>query len=187
MRNMHYAQAIDYPIYVSNMGEGDIVCEDKDGDGYYNWGIGPKPASCPSWVPDEEDGDDSDPNYGPMDEYGHLQIITPDSCDAIHISQSGRIDGDVHFLRNVIIDPNIQWTVGGNLYFHNGAKLIVSNKASLKIVDNAVIDDVTLCIAKESSLDVQDGSEIRLRSGSNLFLPRGCSATLKDGTIKNMK
>ena len=41
MRNMHYAQAIDYPIYVSNMGEGDIVCEDKDGDGYYNWGIGP--------------------------------------------------------------------------------------------------------------------------------------------------
>ena len=187
MRNMHYAQAIDYPIYVSNMSEGDIVSEDKDGDGYYNWGIGPKPASCPSWVPDEEDGDDSDPNYGPMDEYGHLQIITPDSCDAIHISQSGRIDGDVHFLRNVIIDPNIQWTVGGNLYFHNGAKLIVSNKASLKIVDNAVIDDVTLCVAKESSLDVQDGSEIRLRSGSNLFLPRGCSATLKDGTIKNMK
>ena len=95
--------------------------------------------------------------------------------------------GNVHFLRNVIIDPNIQWTVGGNLYFHNGAKLIVSNKASLKIVDNAVIDDVTLCVAKESSLDVQDGSEIRLRSGSNLFLPRGCSATLKDGTIKNMK
>ena len=55
------------------------------------------------------------------------------------------------------------------------------------IVDNAVIDDVTLCVAKESSLDVQDGSEIRLRSGSNLFLPRGCSATLKNGTIKNMK
>jgi hypothetical protein len=25
----------------------DIVCEDRDGDGYYYWGIGPKPSNCP--------------------------------------------------------------------------------------------------------------------------------------------
>lgn len=37
--------------------------------------MGPKPVSCPSWVPDEPDGDDSDYTKGPMDEYGWLRDI----------------------------------------------------------------------------------------------------------------
>ena len=72
--------------------------------------------------------------------------------------------------------------------YHNGNVNIGSEQPTSYVsLSVGNIDDVTLCVAKESSLDVQDGSEIRLRSGSNLFLPRGCSATLKDGTIKNMK
>lgn len=51
--------------------DSDIVVEDLDGDGYFNWGIGPKPAHCPAWVPDEPDGDDSDYLKGPMNEYGY--------------------------------------------------------------------------------------------------------------------
>ena len=43
----------------------DIRCVDLDGDGYYNWGIGPKPATCPDGCPDENDCDDSDPEFGP--------------------------------------------------------------------------------------------------------------------------
>lgn len=35
------------------------ICEDKDGDGYYNWGIGSKPSTCPTGIPDREDWDDS--------------------------------------------------------------------------------------------------------------------------------
>lgn len=52
----------------------DIQCDDLDGDGYYNWGIGEKPAHCPL-CPDEPDGDDSDSNFGPMDEYGNLRPL----------------------------------------------------------------------------------------------------------------
>lgn len=52
----------------------DVRCIDADGDGYFNWGLGPKPADCPS-CPDEPDGDDSKPCLGPMDEYGNISVI----------------------------------------------------------------------------------------------------------------
>ena len=55
----------------------DIVCEDRDGDGYYYWGLGPKPSTCPSCAPDEPDGDDSNPCLGPMDEYGNCSNLCP--------------------------------------------------------------------------------------------------------------
>jgi hypothetical protein len=44
-----------------------IPCNDKDGDGYYWWGIGAKPASCPTSSPAERDGNDADPCLGPLD------------------------------------------------------------------------------------------------------------------------
>ena len=50
--------------------ESNRICSDNDGDGYYNWGIGTKPATCPS-CPNEEDGDDSNSNLGPINDYGY--------------------------------------------------------------------------------------------------------------------
>jgi PKD repeat protein len=47
----------------------DVICEDRDGDGYYWWGLGPKPLTCN--CPDTPDGDDSDPTLGPLDQYGN--------------------------------------------------------------------------------------------------------------------
>jgi uncharacterized protein (TIGR02145 family) len=52
-----------------------IACTDNDGDGYYTWGFGPKPAHCPP-CPDEQDGDDSNACMGPRDVYGNLQSFT---------------------------------------------------------------------------------------------------------------
>lgn len=51
-----------------------VVFEDRDGDGYYWWGLGPKPANCPG--PDQADGDDSDPTLGPLDQYGYCMLLT---------------------------------------------------------------------------------------------------------------
>lgn len=64
------------PVTSLNLGDSDIACTDADGDGYYTWGIGAKPAHCPP-CPDQPDGDDSDPCAGPMDEYGHIHFFTP--------------------------------------------------------------------------------------------------------------
>jgi C1A family cysteine protease len=46
---------------------------DSDGDGYYWWGLGPKPAACPG--PDTADGDDSNPNLGPLDANGYCIVL----------------------------------------------------------------------------------------------------------------
>ena len=54
----------------------DVQCVDSDNDGYYSWGIGPKPTYCPE-SPAEPDGDDTDPCIGPMNEYGIFSSTTP--------------------------------------------------------------------------------------------------------------
>ncbi|MDR1581758.1 MAG: C1 family peptidase, partial [Prevotellaceae bacterium] len=72
-----WTHAVLTPIISKNHSNADIVCEDRDGDGYYFWGIGPKPAHCPN-CPDEADGDDSDPKLGPMDEYGFCRPLYTD-------------------------------------------------------------------------------------------------------------
>jgi PKD repeat protein len=51
----------------------DVVCEDRDGDGYFWWGLGEKPATCNG--PDQPDGDDSDPRFGPLDGYGNCILL----------------------------------------------------------------------------------------------------------------
>jgi len=71
---LHSTRIPKTPIISKNYKESDIVCEDRDGDGYYWWGIGEKPKTCPN-CPDEPDGDDSNPILGPMDEYGHCKIL----------------------------------------------------------------------------------------------------------------
>lgn len=52
-----------------------VNCLDADGDGYYNWGIGEKPSSCPL-SPDEKDGNDADPCIVGMDEFGRYKYRT---------------------------------------------------------------------------------------------------------------
>jgi len=64
------------PITSLNYTSNDIRCVDLDGDGYYNWGIGDKPSSCPACSPALEDGDDSNPNLGPMDQFGNCTSIS---------------------------------------------------------------------------------------------------------------
>jgi len=64
------------PVYSWQNDYSDILCVDNDNDGYYTWGIGPKPAHCPE-SPPQADGDDTDPCIGPMNEYGIFTSTTP--------------------------------------------------------------------------------------------------------------
>ena len=72
IRNLH---KVITPISSLSRTDADINCYDKDGDGYYNWGIGPKPSHCPP-CPDEPDGDDNDNSLGPViTDNGQCKII----------------------------------------------------------------------------------------------------------------
>ncbi len=50
-----------------------IQAYDKDGDGYYRWGLVGKPDN--PYIVNLQDGDDSDPLAGPMNEYGVCQEL----------------------------------------------------------------------------------------------------------------
>jgi C1A family cysteine protease len=71
-----FAYAVQTPIYSIKVSY-EIACYDKDGDGYFNWGISlNKPPACPSDSPEEEDCDDSNPNLGPIHADGRCTLLT---------------------------------------------------------------------------------------------------------------
>lgn len=54
------------PITFDGINDPAVACNDLDKDGYYNWGIGPRPDNdCPDT---ELDSDDSEPRIGPFDD-----------------------------------------------------------------------------------------------------------------------
>ncbi len=70
--NMGWTHGLITPV-ISDINKYEVICEDNDGDGYYWWGLGEKPAACNG--PDEPDGNDSDPTLGPIDQYGNCRIL----------------------------------------------------------------------------------------------------------------
>jgi len=112
----------------------DIICEDQDGDGYYNWGIGPKPATCPD-CPDERDCDDSDPTLGPYgpdydcinycDLQGDTTTIRITSVETWN--NGGFIRGNIEIDSNAIltITSKIHMDINRKIIVHPGGKLII--------------------------------------------------------------
>jgi PKD repeat protein len=72
INNIEWTHAIKTPV-ISVVKNYQVICEDRDGDGYYWWGLGPKPATCNG--PDTPDGNDADPTLGPLDQYGYCTVI----------------------------------------------------------------------------------------------------------------
>ncbi|MBU0760778.1 MAG: hypothetical protein KJ858_03750, partial [Nanoarchaeota archaeon] len=70
-------RSLSNPI-ISEIQDYTILCNDKDGDGYCNWGVSNnKPTTCPASCNgnNEKDCDDSDPDKGPFDEYYNCVAI----------------------------------------------------------------------------------------------------------------
>ncbi|MCK4748049.1 MAG: hypothetical protein KAT15_13455, partial [Bacteroidales bacterium] len=111
------------PVSSKNYDESDIICVDNDGDGYYTWGIGPKPAHCPL-CPDEPDGDDSNPCLGPMNEYGQISLVTPPPLADNATACEGEPVPDL-----IAIGENIQWYDAADLsnLIHSGDTLTVEH------------------------------------------------------------
>jgi C1A family cysteine protease len=72
--NIGWTSQLVGPVTRQGHTNSEILCTDTDGDGYYNWGIGTKPAHCPA-SPASPDGDDSDPSRGPMNAFGYCTIL----------------------------------------------------------------------------------------------------------------
>lgn len=139
---------------------------DRDGDGYYTWGFKqPKPAFLPDWVPDEQDGDDSDPSIGRMDRYGYLYS----SCctnDTIFITE----DTDwreFHYVRNPIVLTNgATFTISAECKVVPGVTITAESGTTLNIKDKG-FESVSIIGNNGSKVSLQQNSRLNISRNQN--------------------
>lgn len=182
---IHRYTSINGRIQSLQYSDNDIMITDADGDGYYFWGIGPKPTHCPSWVPNTPDGDDSDYSKGPMDAYGNLQETADLLNDTIFITTNTTWSQKRFLYSHVVITNNATLTVNDSVIFYqdvtmtlqNGGKLTLNNghllNAAVKINGNSA-----------NSVNISNNGSIELRQGQSFSLPLGNNMNLNYGKIQ---
>ena len=182
---------VQIPIKVKNSSNQNLLsvnCEDLDGDGYYNWGIGPKPAYAPAGVSDEPDGDDSDPTVGPMDAYGHLQPASADSLDTLFISTRVSYADTIHIYQHVVVTGTGIMDVSAPVTFHGGAKLFIRDGGKVYSSDAMTNVDLRMDSGGYYTLDydlnMEHRGKVRKAPGKDFVIPPGGKFELYYGKIK---
>ena len=165
-----------------------ILCEDRDGDGYYNWGIGERPSTCPDCALDDEDGDDSDPTVGPMDEFGNLQSITPYTYPETTI------------VGTVVVSNTDTMKVCGNLTINASSTLVITGNSLLLMPNHSTITIknggkliVTVGRIKNSNIFVECGGELQLNNAylmkdfnDEIYIEQGGIFNFNNGEIEEI-
>lgn len=182
------AYRINYPFTITNeithspmYTDSDIVCSDADGDGYYFWGLGheSKPVNCPAWVPDEPDGDDSDPSAGPMDEYGNLTDI---SANEIIVSSLVEYSTIINRSHNIRIKNGGVLNISNTTTLQNNSQIIVESGRELT-VDGGTLNEARITLYAGSTLNIQNDGTISMATGEDFSAPIGASVNLLNGKI----
>lgn len=170
---------IDSMVYTDE----DVNCSDEDGDGYYFWGVGEKPESCPSWVPDTPDGDDSDYSKGPMDEYGNCMEINPNNNDTIFITEDTVWQDFKYLYSHVLIRGNATLTVKDTVTFYKGCSITVENGGGL-LVDGGKLNHIILKPQNGSSIIVKGNGHIALFEEQEWNVPLGTEIEINHGSVE---
>lgn len=177
INDIGWTHALLTPIQSIRYTDSDIKCIDLDGDGYYNWGVGPKPASCPACVPDEEDGDDSNPNLGPMNEYGFCrQLTAPITYPVSNITT------------NTIW--NTKQVLCGDLVISNGATLTITNQLTMPVFSTITLQGNSKLVVDGGKITyanivANSGSELTLQNNAVLQLYKNDELNVNAGAIFN--
>ena len=163
--------------------DSDIKCEDSDGDGYYFWGIGTKPSTCPSWIPDIPDGDDSNYQYGPMDAYGNLEDLSLRALYTIHISRDFTYLVNNFIYNDICVCSSSSLTIQSTINMYGNTNIKVEPNGVL-IIDGGHLINADLNLYAGSKLIVKNGGTITMRSGKEFFAPLGAVVEIEEGMIE---
>ena len=169
---------------ITRMGHTDaeIVWEDRDGDGYFNWGIGSRPSSVPEWVPYIRDGDDSDNSKGTLDQYAYCADLAANIADTLLYDRDGslrdHIEQSIKIARGatVVIESNISCL---------GYSSITIDANSTLIIDGYHLRNADIHMKPQSHLIVRNGGEIYLKRYESLDVPLGATVDISEGAIYN--
>ncbi|MFO8128685.1 MAG: C1 family peptidase [Bacteroidales bacterium] len=172
----NYVLSADVPITEDTPSPDTVLCLDEDGDGYYNWGIGPKPPTSDS-CPNEPDCDDSNPNLGPFNvDYSCDCNSSYYMLDTIYITSDTSWTG-INTLGNpLIIKDNGKLTLTGTLFMPRFSLIYIEPGGQL-ILDSARITKACnhfwegIQVWGDSSLSQQPNSNqgyIEIKNGSSI-------------------
>jgi C1A family cysteine protease len=163
--------------------DSDIVWEDADGDGYFNWGVGPKPTTMPSWVDgNAEDGDDTDASKGPLNGYGYCKNLTELISDTIYFTQDGYTYGN--FEKNIKIGHGATLSLRGDITLYGYSSITIESNSTL-IIDGSRIRYAEIHMEPQSHLIVRNGGEIYLKNEKSLDVPLGATCDISEGVVFN--
>ena len=153
--------------------ESDRVCIDMDGDGYYNWGIGTKPATCPDCAPDTPDGNDADPTIGPINEYGYPVLpFTPLLIADTEVTTSQTWSNNRTICGDLIIRNNATLTLTGmismqashRIYVKSGAKLVI-NGGKTSLAGVTIESGGTLTLNGNGTIEIFNPADVIIAVG----------------------
>ena len=165
-------------VISQNLNSNNIVCSDADGDGYYFWGLGPKPSNCPSWAPDTPDGDDSDINYGPIDAYGYLQSLPAGIT----------INTPITYPSNTTTSNRIGIVNGGKLTITATTSLTGNGKirvceGGILEINSGTLQNADLELIPGCQVIVKNNGKINMASGKTFNAPTGVIVDISHGSI----
>lgn len=160
----------------------DVVCEDRDGDGYYFWGLGDKPAHCPSCAPDTPDGDDSNPGLTVMNEYGQFLPIINRTESIIFTNTTWNANDTL--CGDVYIQDNATLTItNASITLHPLSHILVEEGATL-IVDNATIVNAEIIVQDGGSLIIRNNGIIQQGEDDKVDIQLGGTLEIESGEIR---
>lgn len=165
----------------------DISCEDADGDGYYFWGIAPKPLSWPTWIPDSIDGNDNDPQKGKLylespHVIGELETINPTGISTITINSNTTYTTRQYKRSHIVVASNKMLTVKNILNMFGRPTISVQSGGQL-IIDGGVITNAYFNLAAGSILVLKNGGKIVMRTNTDFYAPVGALIDITHGEI----
>ena len=181
MSMMRGPYRLNYPFTIQPSSSHSVLCEDADGDGYYTWGLGARPNNCPSWVPTEQDGDDSNPDYGPMDQYGSLALI--DYTSQSTISGNVSYNNNITFSSNTVVMPGAVLTITGTVTLGSNVKLTIRPSGTL-VINGGTLQNADLLLNSGCNVIINNGGHIYMRTGRTFNATLGSIINVTNGYIQ---
>ena len=153
LNDVYLTYAVESPV-TSVLSVREVACHDKDGDGYFNWGISLiKPATCPSSAPTVNDCNDSDPEVALQKEDGSctapetlvvdIDIKPHDERNVVNPRAKGGIWVAILSDTNAgsLFDPSSQVDISTVEFGPDGAKVV---RHKVKDIDKDGLGDLLL-------------------------------------------
>ena len=140
--------------------------------------MGPKPANCPSWVPDTPDGNDNDINYGALDDYGYLE----------ELPEGETIRNRVTYLSNNTINKRLGivkygvLTIKGTTTLEGYSQIRVCEGGTL-IVDGGTLQNADIILVPGCTVIIRHNGKINMASGKEFQAPVGAVVNIESGEI----